>query len=95
MLFWVDTMPHVEYKPLVDHISRLEGQLASIKRELQSEAPDCLKASMTLGAASRSFASLKQVFFACFLKKKFLSAKRVSAVDDSPEYQSLLNLIRS
>lgn len=54
-------------KELIKHISRLEGQLASVKRELQKEAPDCEKASNTLCAASRSFASFRRAFLNCFL----------------------------
>lgn len=88
-------MTNSGYKPLIDHISRLEGQLASIKKELQSDSPDCLKAGTTLRAASRSFASLKHAFVSCFLEKKFFSGKRASALHESPEYAALLDLIRS
>ncbi len=88
-------MPHQDYKPLIDHISRLEGQLASIKRELQVASPDCLKAGATLRAASRSFASLKYAFVSCFLEKKFFTKQQVSSVQESPEYDALLDLIRS
>lgn len=88
-------MPNQDYKPLIDHISRLEGQLASIKKELQMASPDCLKAGTTLRAASRSFASLKYAFVSCFLQKKFLTKQQALALQDSPEYEALLDLIRS
>lgn len=95
MLGYTYDMPNTDCKPLIDHISRLEGQLASIKKELQSQSPDCVKAGTTLRAASRSFASLKHAYVSCFLEKKFLTGKQASAVHDSPEYRALLDLIRS
>lgn len=88
-------MPHQDYKPLINHISRLEGQLASIKTELQVASPDCLKAGATLRAASRSFASLKYAFVSCFLQKKFFTKQQASSLKNSSEYDALLDLIRS
>ena len=88
-------MPNTDCKPLIDHISRLEGQLASIKKELQAESPDCVKAGTTLRAASRSFASLKHAYVSCFLEKKFFTGKQASVLHESPEYNALLDLIRS
>lgn len=84
-----------EFKPLIDHISRLEGQLSSIKKELQKEVPDCVRAGTTLRAASRSFSSLKYAFVACFLEKKFLTEKQAASAHVSTEYRALLDLIRS
>lgn len=83
------------YKGLIDHISRLEGQLASIKRELQDTHPNCLKTSTTLRAASRSFTSLKHSFVQCFLGQKFLTHKQAVALRAAPEYTALLDLIRA
>ncbi len=88
-------MPTRDCKPLIDHISRLEGQLASIKKELQAESPDCLKAGTTLRAASRSFGSLKHAFVSSFLQKKFFTRQQANSFQDSPEYNALLDLIRS
>lgn len=88
-------MPITERKSLIDHISRLEGQLASIKKELRNEAPDCVRAGVTLRAASRSFSSLKCAFVACFLGAKFLTEKQAASAKASAEYQALLDLIRS
>jgi DNA-binding FrmR family transcriptional regulator len=88
-------MPNTDRKFLIDHISRLEGQLASIKKELQAESSDCLKAATTLRAASRSFASLKHAFVSCFLQKKFFTKQQGASLQDSPEYDALLDLIRS
>ncbi len=88
-------MHRLDQKQLIHHISRLEGQLASIKRQLQSDTVDCVKAGETLRAASRSFSSLKHAFVGCFLEKKFFSKQQVAAVQDSPEYNALLDLIRS
>jgi len=59
-------------KKIINHISRLEGQLASVKRELSQEKVDCLKASTTLLSASRSFAGLRQSFTQSFLMKHFV-----------------------
>jgi len=59
-------------KKIIDHISRLEGQLASIKKELQQDETDCAKASTTLLSASRSFAGLRQKFTESFLMKHFV-----------------------
>lgn len=77
-------------KQLINHISRLEGQLRAVKAELSSGTPDCEKASTTLRAASRSFSSLRKSFIQCFLEKKYMS--RDASLDDS-QYLSLLNLI--
>ena len=59
-------------KQIIDHISRLEGQLASVKTELQRDTVDCIKASTTLLSASRSFAGLRQKFTESFLIKHFV-----------------------
>ena len=59
-------------KKIIDHISRLEGQLASIKKELQQDETDCAKASTTLLSASRSFGGLRQKFTESFLMKHFV-----------------------
>lgn len=66
-------------KQIIDHISRLEGQLASVKKELQKEEVDCLQASTVLLSASRSFAGLRQKFTESFLLKHFV--KDVSKKD--------------
>jgi DNA-binding FrmR family transcriptional regulator len=76
---------------LIHHISRLEGQLASVKRELLAEEPDCEKAAMTLKASARSFSSLRLAFVTCFLERKYLSPKQVS---DSA-YKALLQVINA
>jgi len=59
-------------KQIIDHISRLEGQLASVKKELQHDTIDCARASTTLLSASRSFAGLRQKFTEAFLMKHFV-----------------------
>ncbi len=59
-------------KQIINHISRLEGQLASVKKELQQDKVDCIKASTTLLSASRSFAGLRQKFTESFLMKHFV-----------------------
>ena len=78
---------------LINHISRLEGQLASVKQELAKRNPDCLKASATLHAASRSFASLRESFIECFLAKHFVSPRSRTARES--EYLSLLKIINN
>ena len=59
-------------KQIIDHISRLEGQLAAVKKELAEDAVDCIKASTILLSASRSFAGLRQKFTQSFLMKHFV-----------------------
>jgi DNA-binding FrmR family transcriptional regulator len=59
-------------KQIIDHISRIEGQLAAVKKELSSDKVDCIKASTTLLSASRSFAGLRQKFTESFLMKHFI-----------------------
>jgi len=59
-------------KEIINHISRLEGQLASVKKELLQDTVDCSKASTTLLSASRSFAGLRQKFTESFLMKHFV-----------------------
>ena len=76
---------------LIHHISRLEGQLASLKRELENDNPDCAEASHVLKASARSFSSLRMAFVSCFLKYKYLT-KQQSA--DST-YNALINVINS
>lgn len=79
-----------DYTKLINHISRLEGQLAFVKNELTRTAPDCDKASRTLLSASRSFATLREQFVSCFLDSYFESktSKKEKALT------SLLALIR-
>lgn len=77
-------------KHMVDHISRLEGQLASVKAELSKTNPDCEKASKTLLSASRSFATLREQFVTCFLTKYFVDAK----AQKQKSFSTLLTLIK-
>lgn len=82
----------LERKKIIDHISRLEGQLASIKEELsQSSEPDCLKASKTLLSASRSFAGLREQFVETFLMAHFIQKKQIK---DEALFTQLLTLIK-
>lgn len=76
---------------LIHHISRLEGQLQSIKRELSSEEPDCEKAALTLKAAARSFSALRVSFVSCFLEHKYLTKKQ----DSDTTYQALIQVINA
>lgn len=75
---------------MVDHLSRLEGQLASVKAELAREVPDCEKASKTLLSASRSFATLREQFVTCFLSEYFVDAK----AQKQKTFTTLLTLIK-
>lgn len=76
---------------LIHHISRLEGQLAAVKRELQQTEPDCTKAALTLKAASRSFSTLRMSFVTCFLETKYIS--KTQTLDDT--YTTLLQVINA
>jgi len=76
---------------LVHHLSRLEGQLASIKKELAADQTDCEKAALTLKAASRSFSTLRMAFVSCFLEHKYLSKQPES---DST-YKALIQVINA
>jgi len=76
---------------LINHISRLEGQLASVKNELQQENPDCVKASTTLLSASRSFAGLRQTFTESFLVKHFVPQVKES---DKEMFDKLIAIIK-
>lgn len=78
-------------KHIIDHLSRLEGQLASVRREISKEQPDCIKASSTLLSASRSFAGLRQKFTETFLLKHFISPIKVR---DKQMFEQLLSLIK-
>lgn len=77
-------------KVLIHHISRLEGQLRSVKEELGRDVPDCVRASDTLRAASRSFSSLRQSFVRCFLESAYITDRTLLK---KQEYQSLLKII--
>ncbi len=76
---------------LIHHISRLEGQLASVKKELTNDTPDCEKAARTLKAASRSFSTLRMAFVTCFLETKYISKKQGA----DKTYDALLQVINS
>lgn len=77
---------------LIHHISRIEGQLAAIKKELQREEPDCIKASQTLYSLSRSFAGLRQKFIQTFLQRYATFHQETNADEALKE---LLKLIKS
>jgi DNA-binding FrmR family transcriptional regulator len=78
-------------KKIIDHISRLEGQLASVKKELNQDQVDCIKASTTLLSASRSFAGLRQKFTESFLMKHFVPSV---ATKDQELFEKLTALIK-
>ncbi|HEX4799013.1 MAG TPA: metal-sensing transcriptional repressor [Candidatus Paceibacterota bacterium] len=83
---------HESRKKIIDHISRLEGQLASVKSELGREDPDCARASATLQSAARSFAGLREQFVETFLRTHILSTR---GVKDESLFSALLGLIKS
>lgn len=76
---------------LIHHLSRLEGQLSSIKKELAADKSDCEKAALTLKAASRSFSTLRMAFVSCFLEHKYLSKKQ----DSDSTYKALIQVINA
>ena len=76
---------------LIHHISRLEGQLISIKKELASVDPDCEKAALTLKAASRSFSTLRMAFVSCFFEHKYNLKKQNS----DTTYKALIQVINA
>lgn len=76
---------------IINHISRLEGQLASVKNILAESDPDCIKASKTLLSASRSFAGLREKFVDAFLQKYFV---RVKGEQEALMFNELLTLIK-
>lgn len=78
-------------KNIINHISRLEGQLASVKKELQQDQVDCIKASTTLLSASRSFAGLRQKFTESFLMKHFVPE---ITKKDQEMFEKLIALIK-
>jgi DNA-binding FrmR family transcriptional regulator len=80
-----------EQKAIVDHISRLEGQLAAVKKELCLSTPDCVRASETLLSASRSFAGLRQKFTEAFLLRHFASP---STSKEKEMFSKLIALIK-
>ncbi len=81
-----------ERKSIIDHISRLEGQLASVKAELQQETPDCIAAGKTLQSASRSFAGLREQFVETFLLTHIIRRKDIK---DHALFDQLISLIKS
>ena len=86
----IDTQKRIE---LIRHMSRLEGQLSAVKRELQSENPNCMKASNTLSAASRSFGSFRRSFIECFLELKHQGKGASVKLDE--EYEALMRVVNS
>jgi DNA-binding FrmR family transcriptional regulator len=83
---------NTERKMIIDHISRLEGQLASVKAELAVEEPDCEKASQTLHSAARSFAGLREQFVETFLLTHFIDQKKIV---NEKLFTQLIALIKS
>lgn len=80
-------------KELINHITRLQGQLESVKRELaRGESADCGKASRTLLSSLRSFEGLRIGFTTHFLENRFL-AKRTSGAEKN-DLKDLLSLIK-
>lgn len=80
-----------EQKDIIDHISRLEGQLTAVKKELLNSEPDCVRASNTLLSASRSFAGLRQKFTESFLLKHFASP---TTSKEKEMFEKLIALIK-
>ncbi len=76
---------------LIHHISRLEGQLASLKRELEVDNPDCAKAAHTLKASARSFSSLRMAFVSCFFRHKYLAKQQ----ETDSTYNALISVINA
>ena len=79
-------------KKIIDHISRLEGQLASVKAEVSQPEPDCAKASQTLVSAARSFAGLREQFVESFLLTHIVEEETVR---DRDLLTKLLTLIKA
>jgi DNA-binding FrmR family transcriptional regulator len=76
------------------HISRLQGQLESVKKELaRGEAAQCGKAARTLLSSLRSFEGLRTSFITLFLQERFLS-KRTLSTAEKTELKDLLALIK-
>lgn len=73
---------------IIKHINKIQGQLDAVKKELEKTNTNCDKASDTLYAVSRSFASLRSVFVRCFLGLKYNSGKGDKSVE------KLLTLIK-
>ncbi len=90
-LYYTTTMKQ-ERKKIVDHISRLEGQLASVKAELLKDEPNCEKASQTLQSAARSFAGLREQFVESFLLTHFVDVRKIT---NEKLFTQLLALIKS
>lgn len=77
---------------MISHITRLQGQLEAVRRELEKETPDCEQASKTLLSASRSFAGLREEFVESFLRMHFVDEKKISREEES--FSNLLTLIK-
>ncbi len=81
----------IKQKQIIDHVSRLEGQLASIKAELSKEHPDCGKASKTLLSSARSFAGLREKFVETFLLEHVIDESKIK---NREMFNQLLTLIK-
>lgn len=79
-------------KKIIDHISRLEGQLGAIKKELLKTQIDCSRASKIVLAASRSFATLRMNFVKTLLTQKY----RFDEInkDEMNKLEDLLSIIK-
>ena len=82
---------YISKKQLIDHVSRLEGQLASIKKELSKSEPNCIRASKTLLSAARSFAGLRKKFVESFMLEHVVDE---ASLRNKDMFTELLTLIK-
>lgn len=80
-------------KELVPHISRLEGQLASLKRKIEAEE-SCSDIVRLALSASKSFDSLKSKLVEGYVKLELLNGKDIKS-SQSGDFNELLKLIKA
>ena len=78
-------------KEIADHISRLEGQLKSLKNKV-TDASSCEDVVHITLSTSKSFDSLKAKLVEGILRQKFLKKQTASS---NKELESLLKIIKS
>lgn len=80
-------------KPIVDHLSRVEGQLRALRRLIE-EGESCDKVAQLVSATSRSFDSLKGKVLQGFFEEKFLPQKALT-LKQKKDMEALMKMVKS
>ncbi len=78
--------------PLVNHLSRIQGQLTALKGYI-TDKKDCQKVAALTLSAEKSFESLKMKLIESFIKSEFLKKDALTAREQK-KLNDLLKLVK-